>query len=191
MYLAAVRLDAEGDKLQARTLYLEVMTRFPNDDLAIDAANRLTSLADLATREKQHAAKNVKNAAAIKAAEARATAAERAAKRAADEAKKQRAAREAEARRADQARRDAEAARTSAQNAANTRAHEQAESRQRRNSACDHLTPGLRFTINGGGFFGIGDATYTVIGISREGGIATGRLLGTDIQNQFSCSRIN
>ncbi len=177
MFLAAVQLDTAGDRARARTLYTEVMTRFPDDDLALDAATRLTALADLATIEKQQA----EQTAAIKAAEDRARAAENAARKAEEEAEMRRIAREEEARRADQARRDAEAEAERARQAA----------QPTRNTACDHVTPGMRFTVEGGGFFGIGDAYYSVIGISREGGIVTARMVGSDIQKQFSCYSVN
>ena len=173
VYLLATQLDTEGDRARAKELYQTLMRQFPEDDLALTAAARLTALADMEALEKRQADLAAEQAAAIKAAEERARAAEKAARDAAREAERQREAREAEARRADQARRDAEAAAAAA--------------RPRRNTACDHVSPGQRFTIKGGGMFGLGDATYTVIGISREGGVLTGRLYGTDIQKQFSC----
>jgi hypothetical protein len=176
MYLAAVRLDTAGDTDRAMQLYTEIMTRFSEDDLAIDAANRLTALADLAKMEATQAEQAAEQAKAIKAAEARAAEAEKTAKATAAEAERQRIAREDDARRADAAR-AAEAAAAAAQ--------------PQRNTSCDYVTVGQKFVIEGGGFFGLGDAYYTVIGISREGGIVTARLAGTDITNQFNCSSVN
>lgn len=114
MYLAAVQFDTAGDRDRARDIYTAVMTRFPDDDLALDAAKRLTAFADMATMEQRQADQAAQQAAAVKAAEDRARAAEAAAVKAAQEAEKQRKAREDEARRADQARRDAETERARA-----------------------------------------------------------------------------
>ena len=193
LYFAAVKFDSAKDRPRAKMLYTEVMNRFPEDDLAIDAANRLTALNDQAVME-QKQAENEAALAAAQAAIAKANADKaEAERRAAEQASKARAAAEREARAAREAAdaraRAAEARAREAE--ARARAQAQARSQPRRNTACDHVAPGKRFTVKGGGFFGMGDATYTVIGISRQGGFVTARLLGTDIQKDFSCNRVN
>jgi outer membrane protein assembly factor BamB len=178
LYFAAVKMDTAKRNDRAKQLYLEVMNRFPDDDLAIDSAKRLTELGDQEERND----KDAKNAAALKAAQ---TALEQAKR--ANEAEL-RKAREREA----AAKRDADNARVRAAEARAREAEARAKANRQptRNTACDHVTVGQRFSIKGGGFFGIGDATYIVIGISRSGGVVTGRMPGTDIQNQFRCSRV-
>jgi len=173
-----VKLDSSKQNARAKQLYLEVMNRFPDDDLAIDAAKRLTDLGDQEERDQ----KDSENAAALKAAQL----ALEQAKRANDEALRKSKAREAAAKR------DADNARVRAAEARAREAEARAKANRQptRNTACDHVTPGRRFNVKGGGLFGIGDATYTVIGISRSGGVVTGRLLGTDIQKQFSCRSV-
>lgn len=190
MYFAAVKFDSSKDRTRAKTLYTEVMNRFPDDDLAIDAANRLTALNDmevLEQRQSENEAALAAAQAAIAKANAEKAAAERRAKAQADQARAA-AAREAKAARqaADARARAAEARAREAE----ARARAQTQSQPRRNTACDHVAPGKRFTVKGGGFFGIGDATYRVIGISRQGGFVTAQMLGTDIQKDFRCSRV-
>lgn len=174
MYLAAVKLDTAGETARAERLYTEIMSRFAEDDVAIDAANRLTALADLAKIREGQAAQAAAQDEAIKAAEARAKAAEEAANAAAREAERQRIAREEEARRADQARSEAAAAAAAA------------AAQPQRNTACDYVTVGQEFTIVGAGFLGM-DAHFVVVGISREGGIVTAREQSFNVQRQFSC----
>lgn len=159
MFLAAVQLDTAGDRKRAAELYQAVMSRFPEDDLALDAARRLTALADMEKQERENAAQAAQQAAAIKAAEERAKAAEAAAKRAADEAERQRKARDAEARRAEEANREAEAAR------------QRAASQPQRNTACDHVYVGRVFETRGGVLRMM--QSYRVVGVSQHSGMAT------------------
>lgn len=178
LFFAAVRMDTAKQNDRAKRLYIEVMNRFPDDDLAIDAAKRLTELGD----QEAQAKKDAENAAALSAAQ-----------KALEQAKrdKDQALREAR-QREEKAKREAAEARARAAEARAREAEARAKANQqpRRNTACDHVTVGRRFSIKGGGFFGIGDATYTVIGISRAGGVVTARMLGTDIQKQFRCSSV-
>lgn len=69
-YFAAVKFDTERDFGRAERIYRSIMSRFPDDDLALQAATRLTDLADLR-------AKAAAEAAAVAAAEKRAEEAER------------------------------------------------------------------------------------------------------------------
>lgn len=97
MYLAAVQFDTAGDRPRAREIYTAVMQRFPENDLALDAARRLTAFADMEKQERENAAMAAQQAEAIKAAEERAKAAEAAAleaQRRAEEEEKRREARE-------------------------------------------------------------------------------------------------
>ena len=170
-------MDTVKQNERAKRLYIEVMNRFPDDDLAIDAAKRLTELGDQEERDQ----KDAENAAALKAAQ---TALEQAQRANAEELRKAKA-READAKRAaDKARaREAEA------RAREAEARAKANRQPSRNTSCDHVTFGQDFKIPGGGMFGM-TGYYTVVGISRTGGIVTARLAGTDIQKQFSCRRV-
>jgi WD40 repeat protein len=173
MYLAGIKLDASGDHARSKQIYLEIMTRFPEDDLAIDAANRLIALTDFEKADKAQAQAAAETTAAIKAAEARAAAAELAAKKAANEVKEQSLAREAEARRADKARRDAVAAQQRAQ-------------QPRRKSACDRVYIGMEFK---GGMFGI--FRYRVQGLNAVTGRVTIReVTGGGSSQEISCSQV-
>lgn len=177
LFFAAVKMDTVKQNERAKRLYIEVMNRFPDDDLAIDAAKRLTELGDQEERDQ----KDAENAAALKAAQ---TALEQAQRANAEELRKAKA-READAKRAaDKARaREAEA------RAREAEARAKANRQPSRNTSCDHVTFGQDFKIPGGGMFGM-TGYYTVVGISRTGGIVTARLAGTDIQKQFSCRRV-
>lgn len=44
---ADAKLDAAKERGKARKLYNAIIVRFPNDDLAIEAAKRLTAIADV------------------------------------------------------------------------------------------------------------------------------------------------
>lgn len=174
MYLAAVKFDTVGDRDRATRLYTEVMTRFAEDDLAIDAANRLTALSDLAKQENVQAAQAAEQAAAVKAAEERASAAERAARDAADEAERERRAREEEARRADQAARDAAAAAASA-----------AAAQPQTLSSCNRVYVGMEFK---GGMFGI--FRYRVQGMNAYTGSVTIREVDSGGTQEIHCSQV-
>ena len=52
LYLAAARYDADRDRTSAKQLYRAIVDRFPLDDLAIRAAERMTLLSDMEAREK-------------------------------------------------------------------------------------------------------------------------------------------
>ncbi len=52
LYLAAARYDADRDRSSAKQLYRAIVDRFPQDDLAIRAAERMTTLSDMEAREK-------------------------------------------------------------------------------------------------------------------------------------------
>lgn len=65
MYFAAVKYESAKDRTRARALYARLMERFPEDDLAIDSANRMMALNDLDAMEQNQAA----NDAALKAAQ--------------------------------------------------------------------------------------------------------------------------
>lgn len=56
LYLAAVKLDADKERGRAKTLYATILERFPNDDLAIKAGERLAALADVEAIESSNAA---------------------------------------------------------------------------------------------------------------------------------------
>lgn len=152
MFLAAVRFGTAGDLPRAQQIYDAVMAKFPGDDLTLDAARRLTQLADM---DKQKAAADAQ-AAAVKAAEEGA--------KAADEAERQRKAREEEARRADAALREAEAAAAAA-----------ARQQPARNTACDHVYVGKEFQWETRGILGKRTAYIQVIGVSQFSGRATVR----------------
>ena len=189
MYLRGIKYDTSGDHIRAKQLYLEIMTRFPEDDLAIDAANRLTALADLEKADQAQAQAAAETAAAIKAAEARAAAAERAARKAADEAEKQRLARAAEVRRADQAQRDAQAAQQRAQ-AAQRQAQADADARARaqqprRDPACDRVYIGMEFKGGGLGIF-----RYRVQGMNPMTGRVTIRERDSGTTKEIRCSQV-
>lgn len=65
MYFAAVKFESDGDGPRAKTLYQKIMDSFPEDDLALKAADRLVAL------------KNVRAHAVTSAADAAANAAQR------------------------------------------------------------------------------------------------------------------
>ncbi len=174
MYLAAVKFDTGGDRPRATRLYTEIMTRFPEEDVAIDAANRLTALADLAKMEASQAEQAATQSAALKAAEERAAKAEEAAKAAAAEAERQRIAREEEARRADQARLDAANA-----------AAAQAAAQPTTLSSCNRVYVGMEFK---GGMFGI--YQYRVQGMNPYTGSVTIRELTSGGTQEISCSQV-
>ncbi|PCH92527.1 MAG: hypothetical protein COB84_10500 [Rhodobacteraceae bacterium] len=84
IYLKAVKFDTSKDIKRARQLYLEVMDNYSEDDLAIDAANRLRELSDMLEQRKiqkrnEFALRAAKREAEIatKAAEKRAKAVEK------------------------------------------------------------------------------------------------------------------
>ncbi len=52
LYLTAARHDADRDRTSAKQLYRALMDRFPQDDLAIKAAERLTTISDQEARDK-------------------------------------------------------------------------------------------------------------------------------------------
>lgn len=51
LYLAAAKFDAANERAKARKLYQAIVDRFPNDDLALQSATRLTALADIDRRD--------------------------------------------------------------------------------------------------------------------------------------------
>lgn len=57
MYLAAVKYEADKERSKAKRLYLTIMDRFPQDDLALKAGDRITALADVEAVESSNAAK--------------------------------------------------------------------------------------------------------------------------------------
>jgi outer membrane protein assembly factor BamB len=177
LYFAAVKMDTSKRNDRAKQLYLEVMNRFPDDDLAIDSAKRLTQLGDQEERND----KDAKNAAALKAAQK----ALEQAKRTNEEELRKAKAREAAAKR------DADNARVRAAEARAREAEARAKANRQpsRNTSCDHVTVGQNFSVAGGGLFGM-TGYFTVIGISRQGGLVTARIAGTDIQKQYRCSRV-
>lgn len=182
IYLAAAKFDSENDRSRAKKLYTEVMVSFPENDLAINAANRLTQLNDLEIVEQNQA----QSAAALKAAQvalqkanADKAVAERKAARALEQARQQ----------AKQAREQAEKAQLEA-DARAREAEARADSQPRRNSSCDHVSPGMYFEFNGGGLFGIANGRWEVIGINRQGGIVTARKTGQDFRRQISCGQV-
>ncbi len=184
MYLTAVQLDTSGDRVRARRLYTEIMTRFPDDDLAIDAANRLTALADLQTMEERAADQAASQAAALKAAEDRAKVAEAAAKTAAKQAEQDRFAREAAARAADQAQAQAAA---EALRAAQAAAANQAANADR----CPGIYQGKQVEIDLISAFlkrkSVG--TFVVIGLDRRSGLMSVRsVYGSSSIREFYCS---
>ena len=178
MFLMGVRLDTSGDEARARRIYEDIMTRFPEDDVAIDAANRLTQMADKAAQEKA----NAQNAAALKAAQDQAAAAERAA----NEARAEAEARAAEERRA----RDAAEARAAEAAAQAAEAQAQAQAAASRSTVCDHVYVGKTFQAKGG-FLGLTNF-YKVFGVSPESELVTiGKQYSDDgWRQQISCSSV-
>lgn len=55
MFLAGALFDANSEQLRAREIYLELMRRFPQDELSVRAAIRLTALNDAAQRQEEQA----------------------------------------------------------------------------------------------------------------------------------------
>ena len=53
LYLTAAKLDADRDRVPAKQLYRAIVDRFPQDDLALKAAERLTVISDQEAREVQ------------------------------------------------------------------------------------------------------------------------------------------
>ncbi|MEM8980727.1 MAG: peptidoglycan-binding protein [Pseudomonadota bacterium] len=84
MYLAAAGYDAANERARARLLYTTLMEKFPEDDLALQAAMRLTALNDIARSEKAQAAMEAEVAKLRKKAADAKRAAERARKDAAN-----------------------------------------------------------------------------------------------------------
>lgn len=56
MFLAAVKYEADKRRAQAKQVYLKLIDRFPKDDLAIKASERLTALGDVEAIEQSNAA---------------------------------------------------------------------------------------------------------------------------------------
>lgn len=56
MYLAGVKLEADKDRVRAKSLYMAIVERFPMDDLAIKAGERITALADVEAIESSNSA---------------------------------------------------------------------------------------------------------------------------------------
>lgn len=56
IYLLAVKLDSEKDRVRARKLYAALLERFPNDDLALKAGERLATMTDVEAIEASNAA---------------------------------------------------------------------------------------------------------------------------------------
>ena len=79
LYLAAVKYEADKERAKAKRIYLTLLDRFPQDDFAVKAGDRITALADVEAVESS-------NAAAVRAAaEGRAAAEARAQTRAAEQ----------------------------------------------------------------------------------------------------------
>ena len=70
MYLAAVKFEADKERGKAKRLYLTIVDRFPQDDLALKAGDRITALADVEAVESSNAATERAAAAARATAEA-------------------------------------------------------------------------------------------------------------------------
>ncbi len=51
MFIAAARYDAGNDRARAKLIYTEILDRFPEDDISLQAAVRLTALNDLERSE--------------------------------------------------------------------------------------------------------------------------------------------
>lgn len=172
MYFAAVKLDTAQEFAGAKQLYLEIMGRFPDDDLAIQAASRLTQLNDM----NMMATAQDENAKALADAQEELEAAAAAAKAETESLREQveadRKASDARLRRAEQAAAEA---------------RQRANSQPRRNTACDHVSIGMYFEYNGGGFLGVANGRWEVIGINPQGGIVTARKTGQDFRRQISC----
>lgn len=177
-YIAAVRFDTSGDKEAAKIVYLSILENFPNESVSIDAANRLTALSDLETLQNKQAETDQALIAMQKALEeARRDASNAASRAVAAQAK------------AAESRRQAEQARAR-ETQATQRAAQAQSSQNRRNSACDHVAPGMYFEFKGGGFLGVANGRWVVIGISRSGGFVTARKTGQDFQRQIPCSKV-
>lgn len=176
IFLLASRLDNGGERAAAKELYTVLTTDFIEDDLAITAATRLTALADIEAME----ARQAEQAQAIKAAEQRAAAAEAAARKAAEDMKRdtQRKLEAAEAAQR-QAERDARDAQRRADEAARL-----AASQPKRNTRCDHVYVGKEFTRQGR--FGI-TLYYRVLGVSERSGMATIRAQGFSSSDEVDC----
>lgn len=172
VYLAAIRFDTTGDKARAKLLYLHIMEKFSSDAVAIDAANRLTALADLELMQKNQAENAKALAAAQKAMEAARKEAARAAKR---EAEARQRARDAD-RRAEEERRRADQARR------------QATSQPKRNRSCDHVYVGKEFQARGGAL--MLKQYYIVVGVSQYNGVATIRSKHSDYRQEVNCRSI-
>lgn len=80
IYLKAVKFDTSKDIKRARQLYLEVMDNYSEDDLAIDAANRLRELSDILEQRKVQKRNELALRAAKREAEIATEAAEKRAK---------------------------------------------------------------------------------------------------------------
>ena len=52
LFLSAAKYDADRDRAPAKQLYRAIVDRFPQDDLAIKAAERMTTISDQEAREK-------------------------------------------------------------------------------------------------------------------------------------------
>jgi hypothetical protein len=46
MYFAAVKAEADRDRPKAKRIYFAILDRFPQDDFALKASERLTAFAD-------------------------------------------------------------------------------------------------------------------------------------------------
>ncbi len=176
MYFAAVKFDSARDRDRAKQLYSEVMNRFPEDDLALDAANRLTAINDLLLIEQRQA----ESEAALKAAQKSIAKANRekaaAEKRALEAAEKARKAAE----------REAKAAREAADaRAREAQARAEAANRPKRSTACDHVYVGKEFEARGG-FLGL-KQHYIVVGVSSRAKLATIRSKYSDYRQEVSC----
>lgn len=92
MFLAAATYEAKGNRDTAKLIYLEIMKRFPEDDLAIQAATRLTTISDIAAnaaKQRQLEAQATKAKVAAAAERTKKAARERAKKAASDRALRQ------------------------------------------------------------------------------------------------------
>lgn len=177
MFFAAVKFDSAKDRPRAKQLYTTIMDRFPEDDLAIQAASRLTTINDLEIMEQTQA----ENEAALKAAQ------QAVEKANADKARAQSEARKA----AEQSRKDAAAARRAAEaaneraRAAEQRAQQAQRQQQQRNTACDHVYVGKEFEARGGVL--ALTQRYIVMGVSHRAGLATIRGKHSDYRQEVSC----
>ncbi|MEM8577031.1 MAG: peptidoglycan-binding protein [Pseudomonadota bacterium] len=148
MYLAAARYDASDDRARAKLLYLGIMDRFPDDDLALDAATRLTSLNDLERTEKERAEMEARMKRLQREAKDAQRAAEAARKRAED-------AQARAAARAREAQRQADAQRLAA------------ERQRAAASTCGHVWEGKRVRITGK----LPQTTKQALGFILQGGL--------------------